>query len=122
MDNALHAELQLMGWAYNWQGICISVLILCAIGAAEQRVFPSFDFEDGDLAEKAFSAMVRFTPYYSTHSTLIRFVCQTLVYRRHSPHHAISPDWHTRGHELLINTWKSTGRSWIVQNTDPITS
>jgi len=38
------------------------VYIVCHIGGSGQQVFPAFDYEDGDLAEKAYSTMVRFTP------------------------------------------------------------
>jgi len=38
------------------------VYVVCHRGGAGHQVFPSFDYEDGDLAEKAFSTMVRFTP------------------------------------------------------------
>ena len=38
------------------------VYIVSHIGGAGPQVFPTFDYEDGDLAEKAFSAMIRFTP------------------------------------------------------------
>ncbi len=40
----------------------IDVYIVCHMGGSGYQVFPSFDYEDGDLAEKAFSTMVRFTP------------------------------------------------------------
>jgi hypothetical protein len=32
------------------------------MGGAGPQVFPCFDYEDGDLADKAFSMMIRFTP------------------------------------------------------------
>lgn len=38
------------------------VYIVSHYGSKGDKVFPSFDYEDGDLAEKAFSTMVRFTP------------------------------------------------------------
>ncbi len=38
------------------------IYIVSHIGGSGQQVFPTFDYEDGDLAEKAFSTMVRFTP------------------------------------------------------------
>ncbi len=40
----------------------IDVYVVCHLGGSGYQVFPSFDYEDGDLAEKAFSAMIRFTP------------------------------------------------------------
>ncbi len=40
----------------------IDVYIVSHIGGSGHQVFPAFDYEDGDLAEKAFSTMVRFTP------------------------------------------------------------
>lgn len=40
----------------------MDVYIISHIGGSGYQVFPSFDYEDGDLAEKAFSAMIRFTP------------------------------------------------------------
>ncbi len=40
----------------------VDVYIVCHMGGSGYQVFPSFDYEDGDLAEKAFSTMVRFTP------------------------------------------------------------
>ena len=40
----------------------IDVYIVSHVGGSGYQVFPSFDYEDGDLAEKAFSAMTRFTP------------------------------------------------------------
>jgi len=40
----------------------IDVYVVSHIGGAGYQVFPSFDYEDGDLAEKAFSTMMRFTP------------------------------------------------------------
>ncbi|HGY55395.1 MAG TPA: glycosyltransferase [Caldithrix abyssi] len=38
------------------------VYIVSHVGGAGKQVFPSFDYDDGDLAHKAFSAMIRFTP------------------------------------------------------------
>jgi len=38
------------------------VYIVSHIGGAGPQVFPSFDYEDSDLADKAFSMMIRFTP------------------------------------------------------------
>jgi len=38
------------------------IYVVCHVGGSGPQVFPSFDYEDGDLAEKAFSTMVRFTP------------------------------------------------------------
>ncbi len=38
------------------------VYIVCHKGGAGQQVFPAFDYEDGDIAEKAFRMMTRFTP------------------------------------------------------------
>jgi glycosyltransferase involved in cell wall biosynthesis len=38
------------------------VYIISHYGGKGEKVFPSFDYEDGDLSEKAFNAMVRFTP------------------------------------------------------------
>jgi len=38
------------------------VYIVCHKGGSGQQVFPSFDYEDGDIAEKAFQMMTRFTP------------------------------------------------------------
>lgn len=38
------------------------IYVVSHIGGTGQQVFPAFDYEDGDLAEKAFSTMVRFTP------------------------------------------------------------
>jgi len=38
------------------------VYIVSHIGGAGPQVFPAFDYEDPDLAEKAFSTMIRFTP------------------------------------------------------------
>ena len=40
----------------------VDVYVVCHMGGSGQQVFPSFDYEDGDLAEKAYSTMVRFTP------------------------------------------------------------
>ncbi len=40
----------------------IDVYVVSHIGGSGYQVFPSFDYEDGDLAEKAFSTMIRFTP------------------------------------------------------------
>ncbi|RLB09014.1 MAG: glycosyl transferase [Deltaproteobacteria bacterium] len=40
----------------------VDVYVVCHMGGLGQQVFPSFDYEDGDLAEKAFSTMIRFTP------------------------------------------------------------
>lgn len=40
----------------------VDVYVVCHMGGSGHQVFPSFDYEDGDLAEKAFSTMVRFTP------------------------------------------------------------
>ncbi len=40
----------------------IDVYVVCHIGGEGHQVFPSFDYEDGDLAEKAYSTMIRFTP------------------------------------------------------------
>ncbi len=36
--------------------------MVCHVGGSGTQVFPAFDYEDGDLAEKAYSTMVRFTP------------------------------------------------------------
>lgn len=38
------------------------VYIVCHKGGSGQQVFPAFDYEDGDIAEKAFHMMTRFTP------------------------------------------------------------
>lgn len=38
------------------------VYVVCHVGGSGSQVFPAFDYEDGDLAEKAFSMMARFTP------------------------------------------------------------
>ena len=38
------------------------VYVVSHMGGAGPKVFPCFDYEDGDLAEKAFSMMVRLTP------------------------------------------------------------
>jgi len=38
------------------------VYIISHLGASGKNVFPAFDYEDGDLAEKAFSATIRLTP------------------------------------------------------------
>jgi glycosyltransferase involved in cell wall biosynthesis len=38
------------------------VYIVSHMGGTGLQVFPSFDYEDGDLADKAFSTMIRFTP------------------------------------------------------------
>ncbi len=38
------------------------VYIVSHMGGAGTQVFPTFDYEDGDLAEKAYSMMIRFTP------------------------------------------------------------
>jgi|Deesub1362B_J571_1020462.scaffolds.fasta_scaffold00937_3 glycosyltransferase involved in cell wall biosynthesis len=38
------------------------VYVISHIGGSGFQVFPSFDYEDPDLAERAFSAMIRFTP------------------------------------------------------------
>jgi len=38
------------------------VYIVSHVGGAGTQVFPAFDYEDPDLAEKAFSTMIRFTP------------------------------------------------------------
>ena len=38
------------------------VYIVSHIGGSGKQVFPSFDYEDGDLAHKAYSTMIRFTP------------------------------------------------------------
>jgi len=38
------------------------VYIVSHMGGAGPQVFPCFDYEDGDLADKAFSMMTRFTP------------------------------------------------------------
>lgn len=38
------------------------VYVVCHVGGSGTQVFPAFDYEDGDLAEKAYSTMVRFTP------------------------------------------------------------
>ncbi len=40
----------------------IDVYVVSHLGGSGPQVFPCFDYEDGDLAEKAFSTMVRFTP------------------------------------------------------------
>jgi len=38
------------------------IYLVSHIGSSGRQVFPCFDYEDGDLAEKAYSTMVRFTP------------------------------------------------------------
>ncbi len=38
------------------------VYVVSHLGGSGQQVFPVFDYEDHDLAEKAFSTMMRFTP------------------------------------------------------------
>ncbi len=38
------------------------VYIVSHVGGSGTQVFPTFDYEDGDIAEKAYSMMVRFTP------------------------------------------------------------
>jgi glycosyltransferase involved in cell wall biosynthesis len=38
------------------------VYIVCHKGGSGEKVFPAFDYEDGDIAEKAFQMMTRFTP------------------------------------------------------------
>ncbi len=38
------------------------VYIVSHLGGSGSQVFPAFDYEDGDLAEKAFRVMVRLTP------------------------------------------------------------
>ncbi len=38
------------------------VYVVCHWGGAGRQVFPAFDYEDPDLAERIFSTMVRFTP------------------------------------------------------------
>ncbi len=38
------------------------VYIVSHMGGAGTQVFPTFDYEDGDIAEKAYSMMIRFTP------------------------------------------------------------
>jgi len=38
------------------------VYIVCHKGGTGRQVFPAFDYEDGDIAEKAFQMMTRFTP------------------------------------------------------------
>ena len=38
------------------------VYIVSHIGGSGIQVFPSFDYEDGDLAHKVYSTMIRFTP------------------------------------------------------------
>lgn len=40
----------------------VDVYIVSHIGGSGLNVFPAFDYEDGDLPEKAFSTLVRFTP------------------------------------------------------------
>lgn len=40
----------------------VDVYIISHLGGSGDQVFPCFDYEDGDLAEKAFSMMIRFTP------------------------------------------------------------
>ncbi len=38
------------------------VYVVCHQGGSGEKVFPAFDYEDGDIAEKAFRMMTRFTP------------------------------------------------------------
>lgn len=38
------------------------VYVVCHKGGSGEKVFPAFDYEDGDIAEKAFQMMTRFTP------------------------------------------------------------
>jgi len=38
------------------------IYVVSHIGGSGPQVFSAFDYEDGDLAEKAFSMMIRFTP------------------------------------------------------------
>ncbi len=38
------------------------IYVVSHVGGSGPQVFASFDYEDGDLAEKAYSAMIRFTP------------------------------------------------------------
>lgn len=38
------------------------VYVVSHMGGSGYQVFPAFDYEDGDIAEKAFEMMVRFTP------------------------------------------------------------
>ena len=38
------------------------IYVVSHIGGSGPQVFPAFDYGDGDLAEKAFSTMIRFTP------------------------------------------------------------
>ena len=38
------------------------VYIVSHVGGSGTQVFPTFDYEDGDIAEKAYSMMIRFTP------------------------------------------------------------
>ncbi|MBW1997032.1 MAG: glycosyltransferase [Deltaproteobacteria bacterium] len=40
----------------------VDVYVVSHLGGSGPQVFPCFDYEDGDLAERAFSMMVRFTP------------------------------------------------------------
>jgi len=40
----------------------IDIYVVSHLGGSGPQVFPCFDYEDGDLAERAFSMMVRFTP------------------------------------------------------------
>lgn len=38
------------------------IYLVAHVGSSGRQVFPCFDYEDGDLAQKAYSTMVRFTP------------------------------------------------------------
>ncbi len=38
------------------------IYVVCHKGGSGKKVFPAFDYEDGDIAEKAFRMMTRFTP------------------------------------------------------------
>lgn len=40
----------------------LDVYVVCHLGGSGQNVFPAFDYEDSDLAEAAFSTMIRLTP------------------------------------------------------------
>ena len=38
------------------------IYVVSHMGGSGRQIFPCFDYEDGDLADKAFSMMIRFTP------------------------------------------------------------
>ncbi|APF19182.1 glycosyl transferase group 1 [Caldithrix abyssi DSM 13497] len=44
------------------RGLRQDVYVVSHLGGSGQQVFPVFDYEDKDLAEKAFSTMMRFSP------------------------------------------------------------